>query len=116
MPAKLLHAEEVPAKPVEIEGAKNVSVRWLISKDDQAPTFAMRQFLLGAGGHTPRHSHDWEHEVYILEGSGRLHIGNSARAVSPGMVAFIPGGEVHQFVADEEGDLSFLCLIPNSGK
>ena len=30
----------------------------------------MRQFELAPGGHTPRHTHAHEHEVFVLEGAG----------------------------------------------
>ena len=31
----------------------------------------MRQFEVAPGGHTPKHSHGHEHEVFVLEGIGR---------------------------------------------
>ena len=56
---------DVAASPVQMEGAKNVSVRVVFGPADKAPTFAMRVFELDAGGHTPFHTHAFEHEVMI---------------------------------------------------
>ena len=62
---------EVPANEVTMEGAAGCRVRWLIGEDDQAPNFAMREFEVAPGGHTPKHFHDYEHEVYVLAGQRR---------------------------------------------
>lgn len=116
MEAKLVHYKDVPAKPVMMDGAKDVTIRLLIADDDCAPNFKMRRFTLGPGGHTPRHTHDWEHEVYVLDGEGHLWIGGKLRPLGAGMAAFIPAGEEHQFLAGEDKQLVFLCLIPKYGK
>ena len=62
--------EQVPANEVTMEGAAGCRVRWLIGEGEQAPNFAMREFEVAPGGHTPKHFHDYEHEVYVLAGSG----------------------------------------------
>ena len=54
-----------------MEGAAGCRVRWLIGEGDNAPNFAMRKFEVAPGGHTPRHFHDYEHEVYVLAGKER---------------------------------------------
>jgi len=67
---KAVHYTEVPAEDVKEDDASGVKIRWLISRRDGAENFAMRCFEIEPGGHTPRHSHDWEHEVFILKGGG----------------------------------------------
>ncbi len=62
--------DQVPANEVTMEGAAGCKVRWLIGEGDKAPTFAMREFEVEPGGHTPKHFHDYEHEVYVIEGKG----------------------------------------------
>ncbi len=110
---KLMKAESVEAKAVTMEGAENVSIRWLISKQDGAPNFAMRMFDVGRGGHSPLHSHSWEHEVYILEGEGKLIFEGNEKPLSGGDFVFVPGGSEHSFINTGEGRLRFLCLVPN---
>ena len=65
---KALHFSEVKAEEIKEKGVDGVQVRWLITKKDGAPNFAMRFFEISPNGHSPLHSHKWEHEVFILEG------------------------------------------------
>lgn len=111
---KVQNYEQVPAQSVEMEGSEGCSVRWLVGQSDGAPNFAMRQFEVSAGGHTPRHSHPYEHEVFVLEGSGVVLEGDREHPLQAGDVVFVRPDEVHQFRNTGAGPLKFLCLIPNS--
>ena len=66
---KIFPYTDVEAKDAE-GGSTKLSVRWLITKETGAKNFAMRLFEMEAGGRSPLHSHNWEHEVFILEGEG----------------------------------------------
>ena len=46
---KIEKAANTEKSAVEMEGAKGVEIRWLISKDDGADNFAMRMFELKPG-------------------------------------------------------------------
>jgi quercetin dioxygenase-like cupin family protein len=111
---KVSHYEESTSKPVEMEGSSGCRVRWLVDEHDGAPTFAMRQFEVAPGGHTPRHFHDYEHEVFVLEGSGVVVEGDKEHRLQAGDVVFVKPNEVHQFRNPGPAPLKFLCLIPNS--
>ena len=104
----------VPAKPVDMEGSHACSVRWLLGASDGTPTFAMRQFEVAPGGYTPRHSHDYEHEVFVLEGDGVVFEGDREHKLAAGDVVLVEPNEVHQFRNTGRTPLKFLCLIPNS--
>lgn len=97
--------------PVTEEGASKTRIKWLISEKDGAPTFLMRHFTLEAGGCTPFHSHDWEHEVYILEGDGKVRYEEHEERIKPGDAILIPSNKRHQFLAGSEV-LKFICLVP----
>jgi quercetin dioxygenase-like cupin family protein len=111
---KVNHYQSVAAKPVEMEGASGCTVRWLVSESDGAPTFAMREFEVAPGGYTPRHSHDYEHEVFVLEGSGAVYEGEEQHPLKAGDVVLVQPNEVHQFRNLSDKPMRFLCLIPNS--
>ncbi len=110
---KIIHYSEVTGKKFNADPAKNVTGRLLIGKEDKADNFAMRMFELGEGGHTPRHSHDWEHEIFFHEGEGEVFNNGTWIHVSKGFVVFIPGGEEHQIRNTGETPLKFICLIPS---
>ena len=94
------------------EGAKNVKIKWLINEKDGAPTFLMRHFTVQAGGFTPFHSHDWEHEVYVLEGEGKVRYEDQEEKIVPGDAILVPPSRKHQFQASANGPLKFLCMVP----
>ena len=106
---KVNHYEDVSQQPVEMEGSQGCSVRWLLGERDGAPTFAMRQIEVAPGGFTPRHSHPYEHEVFVLDGEGP-----EPHRLRAGDVVLVKPDEVHQFRNTGSGPLKFLCLIPNS--
>lgn len=67
---KHINYRDIALEEPKEEGAKNMRIRWLITKKDGAENFAMRLFEVEPNGYTPWHQHDWEHEVFILEGEG----------------------------------------------
>ena len=105
--------QQVNLEPVEEKGAKGVKVRWVISQKDGAPNFAMRIFEIEAGGFTPYHKHEWEHEVFIKDGQGILVSEEKEFPFKPGDVIFVPSDEVHQFKNTSDKKLEFLCLVPH---
>jgi len=100
-------------EPVTYEGeAEGVEMRPLITEREGAPHFAMRVFDLAPDGHTPYHAHDWEHEVYIVRGAGRVRGKDGERALRPGDSVFVAPQEEHQFCAGAQG-LQLICCVPN---
>lgn len=106
------HYTEVEDQVPEEEGVKDTTIRWLITKDDGADNFAMRIFTLQPGGHTPYHKHDWEHEVFIVEGQGAAVSEGKEEPFKPGDFIFIPSMEMHQFKNTSGNVVRILCLIP----
>jgi len=98
------------------EGASKLKVRWLITKEMGAPNFAMRLFEMEPNGHSPLHTHPWEHEVYILEGKGLAISEQGEKQLKAGDVVFILPNEKHQFKNNGEKTLKFLCLVPHTQK
>jgi quercetin dioxygenase-like cupin family protein len=111
---KIVKSEDVSKSAVEVEGAKDVGIRWLISKDDGAENFAMRMFELQPGGHTPLHIHSHEHEVFIVEGQGVLVFEGQEHEFGPEYVILVPPNKEHRFKNTGDSILRLLCLIPAS--
>ena len=105
------HFREIEPRDVE-EGAERVRIRQVITESEGAPHFVMRVFEILPGGFTPKHSHAWEHEVFILSGKGHVLSAEGLHPIQPGDVVFIPGNELHQFQNSGDRPLEFICLIP----
>jgi quercetin dioxygenase-like cupin family protein len=93
--------------------AQGVAARVVIGKADGAQNFCMRVFVLAPGGHTPEHSHDWEHEMFVHAGTGEIYGNGQWNPVQPGKVLFIPANEVHQIRNSGSESLIIVCLIPS---
>jgi quercetin dioxygenase-like cupin family protein len=94
--------------------AGGVALRWVVAKEDGAPRFAMRVIEVQPGCATPHHQHWWEHEVFVLAGTGVVKGDNQERPIEEGSVVFVPGEERHQFVNTGEGVLRFICMVPHT--
>jgi quercetin dioxygenase-like cupin family protein len=113
MSFKWVHSSKIKLDKADELGAEGISVRWLIKKEDGAPNFAMRLFELQPKGRSPLQSHNWEHEVYILEGNSKVTREDQEREASAGYVVFIPPNAKHQFTNVGKSTLKFLCIVPH---
>ena len=105
-------ADDMEGQTVSMEGASDVSMRLMVGRTDGAPNFSMRHFTVAPGGHTPRHSHNYEHEVFVVSGGGQVEHDGDFLDIAPGDVLFVEPGKVHQFVNTGDEPLQFLCLVP----
>jgi quercetin dioxygenase-like cupin family protein len=112
--AKAVHYTEVPAQVFGDE-APGVTIRWVIDETrDGAPNYALRVIEVAPGGHTPDHAHPYEHENFVVEGQGRVLLGDTWRDVAAGSVIFVPAGLRHTYVNAGDTPFRFLCGIPTS--
>jgi len=100
----------VPTAPVA--AGRFTETQVLIGPAEGAPNFAMRRFIMGAGGGMPRHTNRVEHEQYVLCGRARISIGDERFEVAAGDVVFIPAGTPHDYEV-LEAPFEFLCMVPN---
>lgn len=110
---KAISYAEATATEYNNEKVKGVAARVVIGKADGADNFCMRVFEIAAGGNTPLHTHDWEHEMFIHAGSGEIFGNGRWNPVKPGSVVFIPGSEEHQIRNTGSGSLVVVCLVPS---
>ena len=76
---------------------KGVVMKWAISQKDGAENFCMRIIEAAPGTEgPPLHQHDYEHEMYILEGQGIVVGNDGEKKFKQGDVIFIPPNEKHQ--------------------
>ena len=111
---KIEKSSDIAKRPVEVEGAKDAEIRWLISKEDGAENFAMRMFEIKPGGFTPLHTHPHEHEIFAVEGEGVFVYEGKEYEFSADYVIFVPPNKEHRFKNRGDSILRLLCLIPAS--
>jgi len=108
----IVHPGEIEPQQVQEPGADKVSVQVLLARPQGAPNFAMRLFELAPGGHTPQHTHTWEHEVYMLEGEVEVAGDDGPQSLSAGDALLVRPNEPHQFRNRAPTNARFLCVIP----
>jgi quercetin dioxygenase-like cupin family protein len=91
---------------------EGVQMREMITERDGAPNFTLRVFDIQPGASTPFHSHEWEHEVFILEGSGIVKTEGKVTPFKRGDSVYLAPHEMHCFAADAGATVRFICVVP----
>jgi len=97
----------------EIAAGTATEMQVLLGADAEAPNFALRRFIMGAGGGMPRHTNTVEHQQFVLRGRARVGIGDRIHEVSAEDVLYIPAGIPH-FYEVIEPPFEFLCIVPQA--
>lgn len=101
---------------LKCEKLGDVTKRVAIGPKDGATNFAMRVMELEAGKSSPFHTHDWEHEVYILEGEGKVISDGNSAMIKKDSIVFIPPNEKHYFINTGREVLNYICVVPLKGE
>ena len=109
------HRRDVLGTRMDNDQIKNAVKKVLISPTQGWEGYVMREFELGQGGYTPRHTHPWPHINYIIEGEGALHLDGQDYLLEAGSFAFVPNNKLHQFTNTGNGRFVFLCIVPEEG-
>lgn len=106
-----LHKRIDEIEPKKQNAGRGVSMKMLLSAEE-SPNFAMRNFIIEAGGYMPLHTNTVEHEQYVLGGKANVRIGGSSIEAKAGDILFIPAGTAHSYEVVGDEAYSFLCLVP----
>lgn len=79
--------------------------------DEQELQCELRYFEMEAGGYSTLERHQHTHAVMILRGHGRCLLGNNVHEVSTFDLVTIPAWTWHQFRANRDEPLGFLCMV-----
>lgn len=111
---KHMRSQEVATDIVREPGAKQATIKRLIDTTDGADRFVLSLFELLPNGSTPPHYHEWEHEIFILQGTMQLLLPHEQRTVQlqAGDVIFIPRNEPHGFLTGADETCQFLVVAP----
>ena len=110
---KIKNITEIKSEPVDMYGSTGTSIQWLWGKDDKVPNFALRRFVMRPGANIGLHSHQEEHEIYILKGSGIVFDESGKEyQIKETDTIYVPPNEAHGYTNNGKEDLEFLCIIP----
>jgi len=97
--------------PSEAGGADGLTMRWVINASQGATNFAMRVLELEPGKVSPFHNHENEHEIFVLDGRGKVETLEGSQTIKAGSVVFIPEKESHQFRNTGKKPLRFIDVV-----
>lgn len=95
-----------------IEAVPGVVMRVVAGPAEGAPTFVTRVFEIEPGSGTPHHTHEWEHEMFVIEGQGVLKSGNTERPLGEGDAVTVLSNEPHSVMNTGKGMLRVICVVP----
>ena len=106
--------DELDKIRVTMEGAKDVWKQVPISKNDGSPVFSFRVFTIEPNGHTPYHTHPFEHLNYVISGNGVLvNEAGEEHKINAGDFALVLPDEKHQYRNKSAGEpLVVICAVP----
>jgi quercetin dioxygenase-like cupin family protein len=110
---KKKHYTEVERIESKKEGFKGMQQRFLWTKADDCPNFAMRLMEFEPHGYTSYHAHLEEHQFYFLEGEPAFidAEGNETR-LKIGDTVYVPSDEPHQIKNVGDTVMRMICMIP----
>jgi quercetin dioxygenase-like cupin family protein len=106
-----LHRQIENIEAIAQKAGSGVSMKMLLSSNE-APNFAMRNFIIEAGGHMPFHTNAVEHEQYVISGKALVKLGEETIEAKAGDILLIPAGVPHSYETIGDEAYSFLCLVP----
>lgn len=108
-----LHKEINSIEAMSLNAGEGVSMKMLLSPDE-SPNFAMRNFIIQAGGFMPLHTNSVEHEQYVISGRANVQLGDKTIEAKAGDILLIPAGVSHSYKTIGDEPYSFLCLVPKA--
>ena len=104
---------EVPLLAYKPDGTHFKGItRQILFGEEEGLSCQLRYFEIEPGGHSTLEKHEHEHAVLILQGRGRVLVGDAVYDVTPFDLVYVSSMTWHQFRADDQDGLGFLCLVP----
>ncbi len=110
----ITNVENVEEEVLKKGNAKETKVKYLVDSRHGAERFFLRIYKVEPGGRTPYDKHNYEHEVFVLQGTAKLVTVESGDkkeyTLKEGDVVYIAPNEVHQFVNEGSSTFKMLCV------
>jgi quercetin dioxygenase-like cupin family protein len=105
--------EGIATQPYKREdGSWSGVTRQLLAGGAHSPSaFELRYFELAPGGRSSHETHQHEHAVVVLRGSGEVLLAGAVHALRQGDLVRVAPGDPHQFRNTGNEPLGFLCVV-----
>ena len=94
------------------EGSHNVKMKQLIGREDGARKTAMHELIIGKGGYSAKHHHEWDHQLVVTKGRRVAILNGKKIDLRPGLVLLVQSNEEHQFLQRGKEPLHFVTVTP----
>lgn len=106
------HWEDIPVLNYKETGSHFHKItRQVLFEGSEHIGCQLRYFEIQPGGHSTLERHEHVHNVMILRGKGEALVGNEVRPVDTLDLVNIPPQTWHQFRANRDDFLGFLCMV-----
>jgi|APSaa5957512622_1039677.scaffolds.fasta_scaffold178845_1 quercetin dioxygenase-like cupin family protein len=92
--------------------APGCAKRILVDDVNDGASIELLMIEIDPGGNSPHHIHSYELAAFVVEGHGKVLVGDAWQDLNPGDVVHVPGSIVHEFVNTGNTMLKFLSAIP----
>jgi quercetin dioxygenase-like cupin family protein len=90
---------------------------WMLTNEQGTGDFELRYIEIPPGGKSSYGHHSHEHEVFIVQGKGKIKGQYPEKELNPGTAVFVPGDEEHQWInASETDPFGFICVVPSGAE
>ena len=116
--SKVIHSDNYRWKGVEKKEYKTDTQNFrdihrvsLLGDEIRELNTQTRYFEIQPGGYSSLERHRHPHSVVIIRGSGTVVLGNEMVSIKSHDVVYIAPETIHQFHADREEELGFICIV-----
>ena len=103
----------VPVTEYRSNASAGITKQVLVGMTEGATDYFVRYFTIPPGGKSALDQHQHQHGVVIVQGSGRVLLGEQWHDLRVGDAVFTSANEQHQFEAVGTQPLGFICVIPS---
>lgn len=95
----------------ETQNFKDIHRYTLLGEEYKELNSETRYFEIQPGGYSSLEYHRHPHSVVIIRGSGSVILNNELKEISCFDVVYISPETIHQFHADNNEPLGFICMV-----
>ena len=95
----------------ETQNFKDIHRYTLLGEEFKELNSETRYFEIQSGGYSSLEYHRHPHSVVIIRGSGSVILNNDLKKISCFDVVYISPETIHQFHADNDEPLGFICMV-----